>query len=149
MFRLQVRRVADNNRGVPQYICRSGFMVRVFSEAVLPLLRRCAPFVASHQTVQGMSVSVAFLLDHGANPNIKDHAGCTPLYEAVRHRHAPCASLISNAGGTLQLSKWGETRGTDPCSQLDAGLLMCQVRLIPAAVAEPPRSLRALIRQLN
>jgi uncharacterized protein len=38
------------------------------------------------------------LLDYGADPNVKDILGHTPLFNATRMRHTDCVSILLNRG---------------------------------------------------
>lgn len=81
--------------------------------------------VALHNAAaQGVIVSVRFLLQSGANPNVKDAAGITPLFEAVRNGHAKCAEAIRLAGGRLDIPRAHQGPATP--GVIDAGLLICQ-----------------------
>lgn len=79
-----------------------------------------------------MAVSVRFLLDHGAKPDIRDASGVSPLFEAVRSGHAKCAELLGKAGGTLQVPSSSDAAGgglaAAASGQLNAGQLVAQAR---------------------
>lgn len=87
-----------------------------------------APLQALHvAAAKGESVSVRYLLDHGARVNCVDSLGNTPLFEAVRNGHQMAASMLLQEGASLGLTMAGlegEAEGTT--GMRDAGTVVCQ-----------------------
>ena len=52
---------------------------------------------------RGDAARVAFLLSHGADANVRDTLGRSPLTEALAGGHDACAALLRAAGGTEDL----------------------------------------------
>lgn len=58
---------------------------------------------------QGDALSVDLLLRHGANPNLKDDAGLTPLHWAVVRGNRVCIRRLIEKGADI-MAKDGEDR---------------------------------------
>ena len=48
------------------------------------------------------SESAKFLIDHGANPNLVDNDGNSPLMHAIRGNFLPIPKLLISAGANLE-----------------------------------------------
>jgi hypothetical protein len=56
---------------------------------------------------QGRTNAVKVLLEAGADPNVKDERGCTPLYNATRFGHIDVVKVLLEAGADLNAKVWG------------------------------------------
>jgi ankyrin repeat protein len=70
---------------------------------------------------------VAYLLDHGADANVRDQFGDTPLIVACAKGHATTAALLLTRGADPSVkdqegrtAKERAAAGTEPCLQLQA-----------------------------
>lgn len=57
--------------------------------------------VASYNGEQGSDRLLSILLDHGANPNLKDRWGHTPLTSAASRDYQPVVAMLLDAGATI------------------------------------------------
>ncbi|XP_078149213.1 uncharacterized protein LOC144544554 isoform X2 [Carex rostrata] len=55
-----------------------------------------------HATYGGHINTVRYLLDHGANPNVRDKDGFTPLHSAVIEGYAEILDLLLSRGGPIE-----------------------------------------------
>jgi len=52
--------------------------------------------------LQGRTAVVNFLLSHGADPNLADKVGWTPLMSAAAHNYYEIAKMLVDRGGGHQ-----------------------------------------------
>jgi hypothetical protein len=84
----------------------------------------------------GQLETARILLDHGANPNVRDSSGITPLMQAADGGHLALAKLLIDHGATIHVAAHsGETAIT---LALDKGH-RAVVKLLQEAGATRPR----------
>lgn len=93
--------VIQNDRSTASWLLRAGVPVNVRSRKTLRDI--VMGYTAMHCAAQfGSTACVQLLLDHGANPNLKDKMGETPLYMAVTNGHADTILALVKAGADVE-----------------------------------------------